>query len=199
MLSARSPTGSSWQRAAGGALDRVAIYNVNVAVTRQAEEELRARARRGRHAGRRSTAACSSTTSRARRGSSPICRCSRPRSTPTTRRPCSPMAARLSRAVAAPTCCSSPTGNGQVLASASAEHRPDRSYASPPRRQSAALAARVAAASGRSRRHPADRHVPIWIDPRQPEMLGTLSVGVSLDSARRTVQAVDQQRNRVRR
>ena len=41
--------------------------------------------------------------------------------------------------------------------------------------------------------------VPIWIDPAAPDLLGTLSVGVALDSSvRRTDQAPHRQRHRVR-
>lgn len=158
----------------------IAIYNVNVAVTRQAEEELR-----------RGLDEADTIIEEYRRvlvdhftrearliADLPLLKAAVDTNDPTT---VQPMAADYHRQLAADLLLV--TGrHGQMLAEIASANTAAGSYASLPGVTSAAMGRE----SSSFWPHPGGIlqivTVPIWIDPRQPEILGTLSVGVNLDS-----------------
>jgi signal transduction histidine kinase len=158
----------------------IAIYNVNVAVTRQAEQELR-----------RGLDEADTIIDEYRRvlvehftrearliADLPLLKAAVDTNDPTT---VQPMAEDYRRQLSADLLLV--TGRqGQTLAEIKSANAATGSYASLP-------GVRFASAGRESSSfwpHPGGIlqvvTVPIWIDPRQPEILGTLSVGVSLDS-----------------
>jgi signal transduction histidine kinase len=160
----------------------IAIYNVNVAVTRQAERELR-----------RGLDEADTIIEEYRRvlvdhftrearliADLPLLKAAVDTNDPTT---VQPMAADYHRQLTADLLLV--TGRqGQILAEIASASTATGSYSSLPGVNAAALGRESSSFSFWP--HPGGIlqivTVPIWIDPRQPEILGTLSVGVSLDS-----------------
>ena len=159
----------------------IAIYNVNVAVTRQAEKELR-----------RGLDEADTIIEEYRRvlvehftrearliADLPLLKAAVDTNDPKT---VQPMAVDYHRQLTADLLLV--TGRqGQILAEIASTSTATGSYASLPGVKSAATGRE----SSSFWPHPGGIlqivSVPIWIDPRQPEILGTLSVGVSLDSS----------------
>jgi signal transduction histidine kinase len=159
----------------------IAIYNVNVAVTRQAEEELR----HGLHEADtiieeyRRVLVDHFTREARLIADLPRLKASVDLNDPTTMQP---IAAEYQRQLTADLLLI--TGrHGQTLAEVTSANASSGSYASLPGVKSASTGRESASFWP----HPGGIlqvvSVPIWIDPQQPEILGTLSVGVSLDSA----------------
>jgi signal transduction histidine kinase len=158
----------------------IAIYNVNVAVTRQAEEELR------RGLGEAQTIIeeyrgelVDHFTREARLiADLPLLKAAVDTNDPKT---VQPMAEDYHRQLKADLLLV--TGRqGQMLAEIASANAPSGSYAALP----GVTSASAGREAGTFWLDPGGIlqivTVPIWIDPRQPEILGTLSVGVSLDS-----------------
>lgn len=158
----------------------IAIYNVNVAVTRQAEQELR----RGLdEAGTIIEEYRRVLVEHFTREARLIADLSRLKAAVDTNDPktVQPLAEDYQRQLTADLLLI--TGRqGQTLAEIATANVSTGSYASLPGVRSAALGRE----SSSFWPHPGGIlqivTVPIWIDPQQPEILGTLSVGVSLDS-----------------
>ncbi len=158
----------------------IAIYNVNVAVTRQAEEELRNGLDEADTIIEEYRRVLVDHFTREAKliADLPRLKASVDLNDPTTMQP---IAAEYQRQLTADLLLI--TGRqGQVLAEVTSENASSGSYAS--------LPGVKAASTGRDSEsfwpHPGGIlqvvSVPIWINPQQPEILGTLSVGVSLDS-----------------
>ena len=175
----------------------IAIYNVNVAVTRQAEQELR----RGLdEAGTIIEEYRRVLVDHFAREAKLIADLPRLKAAVDTNDPktVQPMAEEYRQQLSADLLLV--TGrNGQTLAETASANAATGTYAS--------LADVKSAAIGREEiafwPHPGGIlqvvTVPIWIDPQHPEILGTLSVGVSLDSGcREPLQVAHRQRNCLR-
>jgi signal transduction histidine kinase len=159
----------------------IAIYNVNVAVTRQAEQELR----RGLdEAGTIIDEFRGELVEHFTREARLIADLPRLKAAVDTNDPTTvqPIAAEYQRQLSADLLLV--TGRqGQTLAEITSASISSGSYASLP----AVKSAQTGRETGSFWPHAGGIlqivSVPIWIDPRQPEILGTLSVGVSLDNA----------------
>ena len=159
----------------------IAIYNVNVAVTRQAEEELRHGLDEADTIIEEYRRVLVEHFTREARliADLPLLKAAVDTNDPKT---VQPMAADYHRQLTADLLLV--TGRqGQILAEIASASTATGSYASLPGVTSAAIGREPSSFWP----HPGGIlqivSVPIWIDPRQPEILGTLSVGVSLDNS----------------
>ena len=177
----------------------VAIYIVNRAVTRQADAELQRGIDEAATLVEEYRKFSFETFGREARLIADLPSAQGRASTRTTRRRSSRWRASTRTSSPTPISSRSPTTPGGSSSGwAPATCRTRRSRPPPP---SARTAGRSATRSGPS----GDgilliKSVPIWIDQRQPDVLGTLILGVSLDNRPgRAVQGADEQRDRVRR
>ena len=159
----------------------IAIYNVNVAVTRQAEQELR----RGLdEAGTIIDEFRGELVEHFTREARLIADLPRLKAAVDTDDPTTvqPIAAEYQRQLSADLLLV--TGRqGQTLAEITSASISSGSYASLPGVKSAQMGRETGSFWPHAGGILQIVTVPIWIDPRQPEILGTLSVGVSLDNA----------------
>jgi signal transduction histidine kinase len=159
----------------------IAIYNVNVAVTRQAEQELR----RGLdEAGTIIDEFRGELVEHFAREARLIADLPRLKAAVDTNDPTTvqPIAAEYQRQLSADLLLV--TGRqGQTLAEITSASISSGSYASLPGVKSAQMGRETGSFWPHAGGILQIVTVPIWIDPRQPEILGTLSVGVSLDNA----------------